>query len=327
MRVLVAGASGAIGSSLLPQLIERGHDVVATTRSPEKLERLRELGARPVLMDGLDAGSVGEVVARAEPEVVIHQMTALRGLGNLRRFDDQFAVTNELRGQGTEHLLTAAEAVGVRRFIAASFTGWPNARTGDPVKSEEDPLDPSPPAHQRRSMAALQRLERLVTCAESLTGIALRYGSFYGPGTSMATEYAQLIRKRKLPIVGGGGGIWSFIQIDDAAAATVAAVERGDAGIYNIVDDEPAPVSEWLPYLAECLGAKPPRHVPVWLVRPMIGEVGVSIMTRIHGASNAKARRELDWEPTWRSWRDGFRHALLEPPAEEDARLATGGRR
>jgi nucleoside-diphosphate-sugar epimerase len=310
MRVFVAGAGGAIGRRLLPQLIVHGHEVAATTRSPEKVAELRALGAEPLVMDGLDAGSVGEAVARAEPDVIVHQMTALAGIQDLKHFDDTFAVTNQLRTKGTDHLLAAADAVGVRRFIAASYTGWPNARSGGPVKTEDDPLDEQPPAAQTKTLAAIRSLEE-ATLAGSAHGIALRYGSFYGPGAS--DELVGIVRARKLPLVGAAGGIWSWIHIDDAASATVAAVERGAAGVYNIVDDEPAPVSEWLPVIAESVGAKPPRHVPVWVARLAVGEVGVSLMTQIRGSSNAKAKRELGWQPGWSSWREGFRDALTEP--------------
>ncbi len=315
MRVFVAGAAGAIGRPLVVRLVERGHEVVATTRTPGKLDLLRALGAEPELMDGLDAGSVGEAVARAEPEAIVHQMTALAGLSDLKHFDETFAVTNELRTRGTDHLVAAAEAVGVGRFVAQSYTGWTNARQGGPAASEEDPLDPSPPAGQERSLAAIRYLEQAVEAAP-LGGVVLRYGSFYGPGASDAL--VELVRARKLPLVGDGGGVWSWIHVDDAADATVAAVERGRAGVYDIVDDDPAPVSDWLPYLAESVGARPPRRVPVWVARLVVGEVGVSLMTRIRGSSNAKARRELGWEPRWASWRDGFRGGL----AASDGRWA-----
>jgi 2-alkyl-3-oxoalkanoate reductase len=310
MRVFVAGAGGAIGRRLLPQLVARGHEVAATTRNPDKMADLRALGAEPLVMDGLDAGSVGEAVARAEPDVIVHQMTALAGIQDLKHFDDTFAVTNQLRTKGADHLLAAADALGVGRFIAASYTGWPNAREGGPVKTEDDPFDEHPPAAQERSLAAIRYLERAAV-EGSPHGIALRYGSFYGPGAS--DELVEVVRKRKIPLVGEAGGIWSWIHIDDAASAAVAAVERGAAGVYNIVDDEPAPVSEWLPVLAESVGAKLPRHVPVWLARLAVGEVGVSMMTQIRGSSNAKAKRELGWQPRWSSWREGFPHALTEP--------------
>jgi nucleoside-diphosphate-sugar epimerase len=312
MRVFVAGASGAVGRRLLPQLVGQGHEVVATARSPRNSDGLRALGATPSVMDGLDAASVGEAVARAEPDVVVHEMTALAGFGDLRHFDAGFALTNELRTRGTDHLLTAADAVGVRRFVAQSYTGWPNERVGGPVKTESDPLDSAPPARQRRSIEAIRYLERAVTDAATIEGLALRYGSLYGSGTSMANEYVQLIRDRKFPLVGNGAGIWSFVHVDDAAAATVIAVEHGARGLYNIVDDDPAPVSEWLPYFADCLGARPPRRVPTWLARFAIGEVGISMMTQIRGSSNAKAKGHLGWKPAWPSWRDGFREGLVD---------------
>ena len=307
MRVFVAGAGGAIGRRLVPLLVKRGHGVVASTRSEEKLDQLRALGAEPVVMDGLNAIQVGEVVARAEPDVVVHQMSALADMSDLRRFDKEFAVTNELRTKGTDYLLAAAEVAGTRRFVVQSYTGWPNIRDGGPVKTEDDPLDPNPPAHQSESLAAIRYLERAVLDAP-LEGVVLRYGSFYGPGAS--GPLVELVRARKMPIVGSGSGIWSWIHIDDAAAATVATAESRATGIYNVVDDDPAPVSEWLPYFAEAVGAKPPRHVPVWLARVAAGEVGVSAMTRIRGSSNAKAKRELGWQPRWSSWRDGFRQGL-----------------
>ena len=306
MRIFVAGATGAIGRRLVPQLAARGHSVTATTRTAEKVDMLRSLGAEPVVVDGLDAVAVGEAVARAEPDAIVHQMTALAGTPNLKHFDAWFAVTNELRTQGTQHLIAAATAAGVKRLVAQSYAGWNNARDDGPVKTEDDPLDPHPPAEQAKSLAAIRFLEDAVLAAP-LEGIVLRYGSFYGPGDS--ESLVEMIRKRKLPIIGAGTGIWSWIHLDDAAAATVAAVEHGTRGIYNVVDDEPAPVSEWLPYLADLVGAKPPRRVPVWLGRLAAGEVGVSMMTQIRGSSNAKARRELRWHPAWRSWREGFRQA------------------
>jgi nucleoside-diphosphate-sugar epimerase len=309
MRVFLAGATGALGRRLLPQLVAREHQVTATTRSPDKLDQLRARGANAVVVDGLDADAVGEAVARAEPEAIIHQMTALAGKSDLRHFDRWFARTNELRTRGTEHLLSAARAAGVERFVAQSYTGWTNIREGGPVKTEDDPLDPNPAAAQRESLAAIRFLEQAVLDAP-LDGIALRYGSFYGPGAS--ESLVAMIRKRRLPIVGGGGGVWSWIHVDDAAAATVAALERGKRGVYNIVDDEPAKVSEWLTYLADVVGAKPPRRVPVWLGRLAAGEVAVGAMTQARGASNANAKRELGWRPVWSSWRQGFRDGLAD---------------
>jgi nucleoside-diphosphate-sugar epimerase len=308
MRVFVAGATGAVGRRLIPQLIEAGHDVTATTRSEAKLDLLRKLGAQPALVDGLDAAAVGQAVAHAAPDAIVHQMTALSGPSDVRRFDRTFAVTNELRTVGTDNLLAAARAAGVRRFVAQSYTGWPNERTGGPVKTEDDPLDPNPPKQQRQTLAGIRHVERAVSEAP-LDGVALRYGTFYGPGASDAL--VELLRKRRMPIVGDGGAVWSMVHIDDAASAAVAALERG-RGIYNVVDDDPATAAEVLTTLAEIVGAKPPRHLPVWLARLAAGEVGVSILTQIRGSSNAKAKRDLGWAPKWSSWRDGFRHGLSE---------------
>lgn len=309
MKVFVAGGSGAIGRRLVPQLVARGHEVVATTRDPGRFDEVRESGAEPVALDGLDPVAVGEAVSRAQPDVIVHQMTGIAGGDiDLKHFDKWFATTNELRTKGTQHLLAAALAAGVQRFVAQSYTNWTNAREGGPVKTEDDPFDPEPAKNQRESLAAIGFLERAVTEAP-LEGIVLRYGNFYGPGTS--EQMADVVRQRKMPIVGSGAGVWNFIHLDDAAAATVAAVERGRPGVYNIVDDEPAPVSEWLPYLAECVDAKPPMHVPVWLGRLAAGEVVVRWMTEARGSSNAKAKRELGWCPAWASWRTGFREGLL----------------
>jgi 2-alkyl-3-oxoalkanoate reductase len=307
MRVFVAGASGAIGRRLVPKLVERGHEVVATTSRREKADALRALGATAVILDGLDGAAVGEAVARAEPAAIVQQMTSLAGRSDLRRFDRWFARTNELRTRGTEHLLAAARAAGVDRFVAQSYTGWTNDDRGSPIKSEADPLDPDPLAAQRESLAAIRFLEDAVTSAP-LEGIVLRYGNFYGPGDSEAL--LELIRKRRFPIIGDGGGVWSWIHLDDAASATIAALERGRRGIYNVADDDPARVAEWLPYLARVVGAKPPRRVPVWLGRLAAGDVAVRWMTEGRGSSNEKAKRELDWRPAWSSWRTGFRDGL-----------------
>ncbi|MFL5832243.1 MAG: NAD-dependent epimerase/dehydratase family protein [Solirubrobacteraceae bacterium] len=318
MKVFVAGASGALGKRLVPLLVECGFDVAAMTRSPEKERSVRELGAEPVVADGLDRAAVVTAVMRSEPEVVIHQMTGLAGVTSLRNFDKGFALTNRLRTEGTDHLLEAARAAGARRFIAQSFGNWNYERTGASPKSEDDPFDPDPPTKQRKTLAAIRYLEKAVSGAEGIEGIALRYGTFYGPGTGFAEdgEIAPMVRKRRFPIVGDGAGVWSFAHVDDAATATIAVIERGARGVYNVADDEPAAVADWLPVLARALDAKPPRRVPVWLGRLATGEVGVSMMTRIRGASNAKARRELGWEPRWASWRDGFRHGLGEPVAK-----------
>jgi 2-alkyl-3-oxoalkanoate reductase len=312
MRLFVAGATGALGKQLVPLLVSEGHDVVGMTRSPEKAHSLRDLGAEAAVADGLDAAAVRDAVVKAEPEVVIHEMTALAGAKSFRKFDDEFALANRLRTEGTDHLLAASRAAGARRFVAQSYGNWNYERTGAGPKSEEDPLDPDPPANQRRSLDAIRYLEERVVGADDLEGLALRYGNFYGPGTGFALDgdLAQLVRKRRLPIIGDGAGVWSFIHLDDVATATLLAVERGAAGVYNVVDDEPAPVAVWLPEYAKALSAEPPRHVPVWLGRLASGEVGVSMMTRIRGASNAKARRELTWEPRYRSWREGFRSGL-----------------
>jgi len=309
MRVFVAGGTGALGRRLVPQLVARGHEVTATTRSAGKAGELRAVGARPVVVDGLDGVAVGRAVAEAQPDAIVHQMTALAATADLRRFDRWFATTNELRTAGTRHLLAAAQASGVEKFVAQSYTGWNNSPTGEPVKSEEDPLDPEPAKAQRESMAAIRYLEKAVVEAQ-LTGIVLRYGNFYGPGAS--ESLVELVRARRMPIVGWGTGVWSFIHLDDAAAATVAAVERGAAGVYNVADDDPAPVAEWLPRLAEAVGAKPPMRLPVWLARAAAGEVVVRWMTEGRGASNEKAKRELGWQLAWSSWRDGFRHGLTE---------------
>ena len=310
MRVFVAGAAGAIGTRLVPQLVAHGHQVTASTRSPDKVDRLRGLGAQPVVVDGLDAPGVREAVARAEPEAIVHQMTALAGKADLRNFDRWFATTNQLRTAGTEHLLAAAEAAGVGRFVAQSYTGWSNIREGGSVKTEDDPFDPDPAKNQKESIAGLQFLEQVVPAAP-LEGIVLRYGNFYGPGAS--ETLVDLIRKRQMPIIGNGAGVWSWIHLTDAASATVAALEHGRRGVYNVVDDEPAQVSVWLPYLAEAVGAKRPMRVPTWLGRLAAGEVPVRWMTEGRGSSNAKARSELGWTPTWSTWRDGFRLGLTDP--------------
>jgi 2-alkyl-3-oxoalkanoate reductase len=307
MRVLVVGATGAVGRQLVPRLIAAGHQVSATTRSSAKLDSLRTAGAKPYLLDGLDGAAVGQTVAQAEPEVVIHEMTAIPANLNLRRFDASFAATNRLRTTGLDHLLAAASALGVRRFIAQSYAGWPNARSGGPVKTEEAPLDPAPPAAQAESIAAIKYLERAVLDAP-LEGFVLRYGSLYGPRASDA--YTGLLRHRRMPVIGNGAGVWSFLHVTDAASATTLAVEAGPAGVYNIVDDEPATVAEWLPLLAKGAGAKPPLHVPAWLGRLLAGEVGISVMTQVRGSSNAKARHDLGWQPVWATWRDGFLRGL-----------------
>jgi nucleoside-diphosphate-sugar epimerase len=278
------------------------------TRTPAKAGEIADAGAEPVIADALDADAVAQAVAEAEPEAIVHELTSLSGAVDFRHFDRTFAITNRLRTEATDHLLAAGRAVGVRLFLAQSFAGWPQARTGGPVKVEDDPFDPDPPAAMRETLAAIRYLEDAVVGADWTVGIALRYGGFYGPATSLAAggEYSEAIRRRKVPVVGDGGGIASFIHVADAAEATVTALESGKRGIYNIVDDEPAPAREWLPAVAETLGGKPPRHVPRWLGRMFAGEVGAVIMTESRGASNEKAKRELGWIPRHRSWRGGI---------------------
>jgi nucleoside-diphosphate-sugar epimerase len=312
MRIFIAGATGAVGKRLVPLLGANGHEVVGTTRSAGKINDLRALGAAPVVLDVLDTEAVGRAVSEAGPDVVVHQATALSDLTNLRNLDEAFEETNRLRTVGTDNLLAAAKAAGAWKFVAQSFAGWPYAKEGSAVKDEEAPLDPSPPASAAQTMAAIRHLEATVVRAEAIEGIALRYGGFYGPGTSLfeGGEHVKGIRKRAFPIVGSGAGMWSFIHIDDVAGATLAAIERGRRGLYNIVDDEPAATSEWLPYLAHVLGAKPPRRVPEWLGRLVAGEQFVSMMTEGRGASNAKAKRELGWKLIYPTWREGFVNGL-----------------
>ena len=312
MKVFVAGATGALGKQLVPQLVARGHEVVGTTRSADKQDLIRSLGARPVVVDALDPDQVAQAVAHAEPDVIVHQLTALSGDFDMKHLARFFEATNRLRTEGTDHLLAAGRAVGVKRFVAQSYAGWPGARTGGPVKSEDDPLDPNPPEAMRGTLEAINYLEDAVTGATWTEGIALRYGGFYGPGTGMSRggDQAELIEKRKWPLVGNGGGVWSFIQIEDAAAATVEAIEHGTRGVYNVVDDDPAPAREWLPALAAALGARKPMRVPRWLGRIAAGEAAVVMMTEVRGASNAKAKRELGWQPRYPSWRQGFADGL-----------------
>jgi 2-alkyl-3-oxoalkanoate reductase len=299
MRVFVAGASGAIGTRLVPQLVEQGHEVTGTFRSPENAERLRALGAQPVSLDLLDAPAVRTAVLDAEPEAIIHEATALANARFIRNLDRSFGPTNRLRTEGTDALLAAAREAGVRRFIAQSFASYRYAREGGPVKTEDDPLDPSPVASARETNEAMRHLDEAVTSAG---GIALRYGGFYGAAND---GLIGPVRKRQFPIIGDGGGIFSFVHLDDAAAATVLALGHDGAGLYNIVDDDPAPAREWLPVLADALGAKPPRHIPAWLARLVVGD-GLVMMTEARGASNAKAKRELGWTLRYPSWRQGF---------------------
>jgi nucleoside-diphosphate-sugar epimerase len=312
MRIFVAGATGALGCRLVPPLVQGGHQVTGLTRTAGKAAGLRAAGAEPVVADALDRDAVLQAVVAARPEVVVHELTALAQMTDFRKLDEGFVLTNRLRTEGTDHLLAAARAAGARRFVAQSFAGWPFARVGGPVKTEDDPLDPDPPAQLRRTLDAIRHLEAAVLGAEGIEGVVLRYGGFYGPGTSAGEGGFMLedLRRRRFPLMGAGTGVWSFVHIDDAATATVAAVERGAPGIYQIVDDDPAPVAEWLPALAAAIGARPPRRVPAWVARLAGGAHGVVLMTEVRGASNAKARRELGWRPAWPSWRQGFREGL-----------------
>lgn len=312
MNVFVAGGTGAIGKRLVPRLIESGHEVTALVRTPGKARVVEALGAKAAVADALDSGELTAAIRKAEPEVIIHQLTALTGVASFKRLDDQFVLTNRLRTESTDTMLAAGRLVGARRFIVQSFCGWPFAREGGPVKTEEDLLDPDPPPSFRQTLAAIRHLEECVRNSWEVQALALRYGMLYGPGTSIAKGGAivDLVRRRRIPIVGDGGGIWSFVHIDDVARATVAAMSFGQPGIYNVVDDEPAPVATWLPALATAVGAKPPYRVPVWLGRLVIGEGGVSMMTKIRGGSNAKAKRELGWELIYPSWRQGFVEGL-----------------
>jgi nucleoside-diphosphate-sugar epimerase len=313
MKIFIAGASGAIGSHLVSQLVARGHEVVGTTRSAAKTGALRALGAEPVIVDALDPDSVSDAVAKAEPEVIVHQLTALSGPVNFRNAKRAVAATNRLRTEGTDHLLAAGRAVGVRKFVAQSNFALLE-RTGGPVADESGRIDPSPPKDVEEGVAALRHLEDAVTGITWADGIVLRYGGFYGPGTGIEAApdavMAELIRKRRFPIVGGGGGVWSMVHITDAASATVAAIERGKPGIYHVADDEPAPVREVLLELARVLGAKPPRRVPAWVARLLAGKGAVDIMTRAVGISSEKTKRELGWTLQYPSWRKGFADGL-----------------
>lgn len=305
MRVFVAGGTGVVGRRLVPQLVARGHHVTATTTSRGKVNVLERLGAQAVVMDGLDAAAVGGAVASARPDVIVHQMTAIAGKVDLKHMDRWFAVTNRLRTEGTDHLLAAAEAAGVSHVVAQSYASWNGIHQGGWVKTEDDPLDPMTGTPAEAGMAAIRHVDEMVTKAG---GAALRYGWLYGPGAT--EDLIAPIRKRQFPIVGAGTGYTSWVHVDDAATATVLAVEQRAQGVFNIVDDEPAPASAWLPYLAECAGAKPPMRVPVWLARLLAGQVAVVMMTQGRGFSNAKARRELDWELRHPTWRRGFKDEL-----------------
>ena len=307
MRIFIAGATGAVGQPLVRRLAAAGHEVTGMTRTPHKAELLRGLGAEPVVADALDHDAVVAAVVAARPDVVVHQLTAIDEM-NARNVDASFAATNRLRTEGTDNLLEAARRAGARMFVAQSFAGWPYAPEGARAKTEDAPLDPDPPKGLRATHAAIRHVEEAATSATGITGIVLRYGGFYGPGTGLSPggDMFEMVAKRKFPVVGDGGGVWSLVHIEDAADATVAAIERGEPGIFNVVDDDPAPVREWLPALAKALGVKPPRHVPGFLGRLLLGPGGYAMMTKISGASNAKAKRELGWTPRHPSWRQGF---------------------
>ena len=308
MKILIAGATGVIGRQLVPKLIANGHEVAGTTRTPTKEADLRQAGATPFVVDILDPESVASAVARYEPEVIVHEATALSSV-NMRNFEKAFAVTNRLRTEGIDNLLAAGRAIGVKRFVAQSFAGWPFARSGPLVKTETDALDPDPIAPMRTTLAAIRHLEAAVIGADWTQGIVLRYGGLYGPGTSMSFEggeMTEMIRRRFLPIIGNGQGMSSFLHVADAADATVAAVERGSRGIYQIVDDEPAPAREWVPAIAAAIGAPPPRHIPRWLGRLLAGEAVVAISTETRGATNELAKRVLGWRPQHPSWREAW---------------------
>ncbi|WP_434316882.1 NAD-dependent epimerase/dehydratase family protein [Leifsonia sp. P73] len=309
MRVFVAGGSGVLGRRLVPQLVARGHAVTASTTSSAKLGTIEAMGAAGVVMDGLDGASVGRAVASAEPEAIIHQMTAINpahaGKPDLKHPDKWFAGTNRLRTEGTDHLLAAAEAQGVTRFLAQGYASWNGLRAGGWVKTEADPLDLLPGTPAEPGMRAMKHVEDAVT---AFGGTVLRYGAFYGPGAT--DDQVELVRRRQYPLVGRGQGYSSWVHLDDAASATVLALEQGATGVFDIVDDDPAPASDWLPYLAQSAGAKPPLRIPVWLARIAAGEQAVIMMTEGRGFSNAKAKRELGWELRYPSWRQGFAEGL-----------------
>ena len=313
LKVFVAGSTGAIGKFLVPLLVENGHEVVALVRSGRKAKEVETMGAKATLADALNKEELTAAIRKAEPEVIIHQLTALARAGNFKKFDEEFALTNRFRTEVTDAMLAAGRLVKTRRFIAQSFCGWPFACEGGPVKTETDPLDPNPPASFRKTLAAIRYLEQAVRATTHIEAFALRYGILYGPGTAIAKDglIVELVRRRRLPVIGDGAGIWSFIHVQDVARATMAAMSsRGAPRIYNVVDDEPAAVSTWLPFLASAVGAKPPRKVPVWLGKLVLGAGGVSMMTKIRGGSNVKAKRELGWQSIYPSWRSGFVEGL-----------------
>ena len=318
MKIFIAGATGAVGRPLVSACIKAGHSVIGLTRTPARADLIRAMGAEPAVADGLDAAAISAVMGSTRPDAVIHEMTSLAGTTDLRNFDRTFAGSNRLRTRGTDILLAAARESGVRRFIAQSYCGWPYARGGEAIKTESDALDPDPPAELRATLEAIRYVEKTVTGSTNPEGIVLRYGSFYGRGTGMM-ERAMLeqIRKRRMPLIGDGAGWWSFVHVDDAAAATLKALEYGKPGsIYNIVDDDPAQVREWLPALAEIVGAKRPFHLPAWIARVVAGEHLVAMMTQVRAGSNRKARTEFGWQPRHPSWREGFSEIVRHASAE-----------
>lgn len=321
MRIFVAGATGAVGRELVPALVSAGHSVVGSTRTAAKFNLIERMGAAPVVADGLDAISMRAAITSAKPDVIVDQMTDLAAVTDLRHFDRAFARTNELRTRGTDILLAAAREAGAKRLIAQSFCGWTFSRDGGAVKSETDELDPDPPAELRRTLEAIRYLERTVTASSEPEGIVLRYGSFYGPDTGMlSSAMIDQLRRRRVPLIADGGGWWSFIHTEDAASATVAAIDKGRPGsIYNVVDDQPAQVRDWLPALAELLDAKQPIRLPAWLGRLLAGEHMVLMMTQVRGGSNAKAKRELAWQPAYPIWRDGFAAVARQSVIERSA--------
>jgi 2-alkyl-3-oxoalkanoate reductase len=313
MRIFVAGATGAVGSRLVPLLIAAGHSVVGLTRVSAKADAIRQTGAEAAVADASNRAAIVAVVSGARPDVIVHEMTSLSAANDLRRLDRSFALTNRLRTEGLNNLLAAARQAGIPRVVAQSFCGWPYARQGSLVKSEDDTLDPEPPRELRRSLEAIRYLEHAVTTSRETAGVVLRYGAFYGPNTGLFDgPFIDRLRRRRVPLIGDANGWWSFLHVDDAAAATAIAIERGASGIYNIVDDDPAAVRDWLPALAAMLSARAPRRIPKWLARIVAGEHIVTLMTEARAGSNAKAKRELSWQPKHPSWREGFAEVLAQ---------------